>query len=194
MPHPHNHKEWDAHSFKYNDDWKEKHQAKKKRKVESDVADPPKKSTSRKLYLAKSFKSALANQVMLSDQEANQLVDDVLNGKFNEDDEIKIVPELAGTRFIYELDMCLSLFIYLFQTILIILSAFTFIVHTLKIIGREFKNTLTWMAISGIHLILIMLSSLQSRIQLTLIMILQLPLSRAVPFWLKCYYSLFKYK
>ena len=50
------------------------------------------------------------------------------------------------------------------------------------------------MEISVIHLILIMLSSLHSLIQVPLNMILQLPLSRAIFFWPKFYYSLFKYK
>ena len=95
--------------------------------------------------------------------------------------------------------MCLIPFIYLFRTTLIILSAFTFIVHTPSIIGREFKNTLTWMEISGIRLILIMLSSLHSLIQFKVIqfplnVMLQLPLSRAIFFWPKFYYILFKYK
>ena len=90
--------------------------------------------------------------------------------------------------------MCLITFIYLLQTTLIILSAFTFIVNTPSIIGREFKNTLTWMEISGIHLIPIILSILHSLIQAPLNIILQLPLSRAILFWTKIYYILLKYK
>ena len=92
------------------------------------------------------------------------------------------------------IDMCLVQFIYLFQTTLIILSVFAFIVHTPSIIGREFKNTLTWMAISVIHLILIMFSSIHSLIQVPLNMMLQLRLSHAIILWPKFYYSLFKYK
>ena len=89
IPHPHNHKEWASHRAKYNDDWKEKHQDKKKRKSEADAAYPPKKSAGRNLYLSRSFKYGLATQVMLSNQEANQIVYDFINGKFNENDELK---------------------------------------------------------------------------------------------------------
>ena len=81
-----------------------------------------------------------------------------------------------------KLDMCLIPFIYMLRRTLIILSAFTFIAHTPSIIGREFKYTLTWMGISGTHLILIMLSSLHSLIQVPLNMMLQLLLSRAILF------------
>ena len=70
-PHLHNHKDWAARRAKYNSDWKEKHQAKKKRKAGSDAADPPKKSAGRNLSLAKRFKSALAIQLILSSQESN---------------------------------------------------------------------------------------------------------------------------
>ena len=90
--------------------------------------------------------------------------------------------------------MCLIPFIYMLQMTLIILSAFTFIVHTPSIIGRKFKNTLTWMEIYGIQLILTILSSLHSLIQVPLNTMLQLPLPRAIRFWPKFYYSLFKYK
>ena len=89
MTHPQNHEKWAAHRAKYNADWKDKHQANKKRKAEADSADPIKKSTGGNLSPAKNFKYLLATQVMLSDQEANQLVEDVLNCKFNEDSEIK---------------------------------------------------------------------------------------------------------
>ena len=68
MPHPHKPKEWAARRSKYNAEWKEKHQANKKRKYGVDAADTPKKSSSGNLYLVKSFKSALATQVMFSDQ------------------------------------------------------------------------------------------------------------------------------
>ena len=71
MPHPHNHEEWGACRAKYNADWKENQQAKKKRKSEADAADPHKKSAGKNISLAKSFKSALTNQVIFSDQEAN---------------------------------------------------------------------------------------------------------------------------
>ena len=81
-----------------------------------------------------------------------------------------------------KLDMCLITFIYLLRTTLIILSEFTLIVNITSIIAREFKNTLTWMEIYGIHLILIMLSSIQSLIQVPLNVMLQLPLSRAILF------------
>ena len=79
------------------------------------------------------------------------------------------------------------------------LSAFTVIVNNPSIIGRELKNTLTWMTIAGMHLILFALSGLQILIQLELIqvtfnMMLQLPLSHTILFWPKFYYSLFKYK
>ena len=50
------------------------------------------------------------------------------------------------------------------------------------------------MATAGIHSILIMLSSLNSLIQVPLNMMLQLPLYCAILFWPKFYYSLFKYK
>ena len=93
-----------------------------------------------------------------------------------------------------KLDMRLIPFIYLFRNTLMILSVFTFIVHIPSIIWREFKNELTWVAIAIIHLILIMLSSLHSLIQVTLNMMIQIPLSRAILFWHKFYYSLFKYK
>ena len=89
MPHPHNHKEWAARRAKWNADWKEKQQAKKKLKVEYNTADNPKKSAGGNLSLAKIFKYELSTQVMLYDQEANQIVEDVLNGNFNEDDELK---------------------------------------------------------------------------------------------------------
>ena len=89
MPHPHNHEEWDARRAKYKYGRKKKQQAKKRRKSESDADNPPKKLASRNLYLAKNFTSAPATQVMFSDQESNQLVDDVLNGKFTEYDELK---------------------------------------------------------------------------------------------------------
>ena len=58
-------------------------------KSDADAADPPKKSADRNLSLTKIFKYELATQLMLSDQEGNQLVDNVLNGKFNEDVELK---------------------------------------------------------------------------------------------------------
>ena len=90
--------------------------------------------------------------------------------------------------------MSLIPFFYPFRTTLIILSVFTFIFHTPSNIGRDFRHTLTWMGISGINLILIMLSSLHSLIQVPLNMMLQLLLSRAILFWPKFYYSLFKYK
>ena len=93
-----------------------------------------------------------------------------------------------------KLDMCLIPVIYLFRTTLKLLSEFTFIVHAPSIIGREFKNIITWMAIAGIHLILIILSSLHSLTQVPLNMMLQIQLSRAILFWSKIYYSLFKYK
>ena len=93
-----------------------------------------------------------------------------------------------------KLDMCLIPFIYLLRTTLIILSEFTLIVNITSIIAREFKNTLTWMEIYGIHLILITLSSIQSLIQVPLNVMLQLPLSRAILFYPKFYYSFFKYK
>ena len=89
MPHPYNHKEWSTCRAKYNYDCKEKYRAKKNRKYEADADDLAKKSSSGNLSLAKIFKYAIATQVMLSNQEDNQLVDDVLNGKFNEDDEVK---------------------------------------------------------------------------------------------------------
>ena len=51
---------------------------------------------------------------MLSYRETNQLVNDVLNGKFNEDDELKEKgPELAGNIFMDKLDMCMIPFIYM---------------------------------------------------------------------------------
>ena len=89
MPHPHNHKELTACRAKYNADWKESQQAKKKRTIESDADVPPKKSAGGNLSLAKSFKYTLSTQEILSDQEAKQLVDDVLNGKFNKDYELR---------------------------------------------------------------------------------------------------------
>ena len=89
MPHLHNHEEWAARRSKYNADWKDKQQAKKNSKSETDAADPPTKSDGGNLFLAKSFKCALATHVMLSNQEANQLGDDVINGKFNEYYELK---------------------------------------------------------------------------------------------------------
>ena len=89
MPHTCNHEEWETCRAKYNADWKEKHQDKKKLKAESDASSSPKKSSDNNLYLAKSFKSMLSTQVMLSNQEANQLVDDVLNEKFTKYDELK---------------------------------------------------------------------------------------------------------
>ena len=98
-----------------------------------------------------------------------------------------------------KLDLCLIPFIYLFRMTLTILSTFNFIVHNPSIIGREFKNTLTWMEISGMHLILIMLSGLHRLIQFKFIqvslnMMLRLPLSCTIIFWTKFYYSLFKHK
>ena len=93
-----------------------------------------------------------------------------------------------------KLDMCLIPFIYLLRKTLIILSPFIFIFHTPSIIWREFKNALTWMEISGIHLILIMLSSIHSLTQAPLNMMLQLPLYCAILLWLKFYYILSKYK
>ena len=89
MPHPHNHKEWAAHRDKYNSDRKEKQRSKKNHKYEADDDDPPKKSSGGNLSLSKSFKSALVTHIMLSNQESNQLVDNVLNGKFNKDEDIK---------------------------------------------------------------------------------------------------------
>ena len=74
MSNPHNHEEWSARRAKYNADWKDNQQAKKKHNSEANSADPPKKSAGRYLSLAKSFKYELATQVLLFDQEANQLV------------------------------------------------------------------------------------------------------------------------
>ena len=89
MPHKHNHEEWYARRAKYNDGWKENHQAMKKRKVEANAADPPKKSAGENLSLAKIFKSTLSTQLKLSDHESNQLMDNVRNVKPNKDDKIK---------------------------------------------------------------------------------------------------------
>ena len=98
-----------------------------------------------------------------------------------------------------KLDICLIPFIYLLITTLIIFPAFTSIVHTPSIIGRGIKDTLTWMATAGIHLVQLMLSILHIMIQFKVIqvplnMILQLPLYCAILFWSKFYYRLFKYK
>ena len=98
-----------------------------------------------------------------------------------------------------KLDMCLIPFIYLLLTTLIILSEFTFTVHTSSIIGRELKSTLTWMTISGMNLIPFALSGIHSLIQFkviqyTLSMMLQRPLPRTIIFWPNFYYSFFKYK
>ena len=87
-----------------------------------------------------------------------------------------------------KLDLFLIPFIYLFRATLIILSEFTFIFHTPSIIWRELKNTLTWMETPGIHLILFSLSVIPLNVMLNI------PLSCAILFWLKVYYSLFKYK
>ena len=89
MPHPHNHKEQAARRAKQNANCKDKQQAKKKRKSDADADNPPEKSDGGNIYLSKIFRYALATQVMLSDQEANKLRDDVLNGKFNEYDDLK---------------------------------------------------------------------------------------------------------
>ena len=102
MPHPHSNKEWASHTSKYNTDQKEKQQTKKNRKSEANAADSPKKSAGGNLSLSKSTKSALTSQVMLYNQEANQLVRNVLNGKFN---------ELEGNRFRDKIEMCLIPFI-----------------------------------------------------------------------------------
>ena len=50
MNQPQNYKEWADHRAKYNVDWKEKQQAKEKRKSEVDAADPPNKSAGGNLY------------------------------------------------------------------------------------------------------------------------------------------------
>ena len=89
LSHSHNHGEWATCREEYNADWKENNQAKKKNKYEADAANPPNKSAYVKLSLSKIFKFALVTQVMLSNQESNQLVDVVLNGKFNEYYELK---------------------------------------------------------------------------------------------------------
>ena len=89
MPHPHNHEGWESRRVKFKADWKDEYQAKKNPKSEANAVDRTKKSAGGNLSLGKSFKSAPATQVMLSDQEYNQLVDDFLNGNFPEDGEIK---------------------------------------------------------------------------------------------------------
>ena len=89
MYHPHNHEEWEDHRDKFKAHWKEKQQAMKNHKAEADAANPPKKSSGGNLSISKMFKSELATQLMLSKQEANQLVDDVLNSKFSKDDKLK---------------------------------------------------------------------------------------------------------
>ena len=61
----------------------------KKRKAEANDTNPTNKSAFGNLSPAKRFKSVLTTQVMLSDQEANQFVDDVLNGNCSVDYEIK---------------------------------------------------------------------------------------------------------
>ena len=61
----------------------------KKRKAESHAANPSNKLAGKNLSLSKIFKSAPATQVMLSDQEANRIVDNVINGKFAEGDELQ---------------------------------------------------------------------------------------------------------
>ena len=89
IPHPHNHEECSTRRDKYNADWKEKQNDNKKRKYKANAANPPNKQAGGDLSLAKSCKSALATHVMLSDPEGNQFVDDVLNSKFNEYDDLE---------------------------------------------------------------------------------------------------------
>ena len=89
IPRPQNHEEWAARRAKYNVDWKEKQQAKKNCKSKANAANSPNKYADGNLSLSKSFKYALATQVMLSNQEDNQLVGNVMNGKFAEDDKLK---------------------------------------------------------------------------------------------------------
>ena len=92
MPFPHFHDDWLAKKKRAKRDWEEKQAMKRKRERETDAslsAPIPKKNSSvSKLSLAKSFKSALATH-MFSDQEANQLVDDVLSGKFDNEGQVK---------------------------------------------------------------------------------------------------------
>ena len=89
IPHPHNHEEWSTRRSKQNAYWKYKQQANKKHKYEANAADPSRESSGGNLYLSKSFKPDLATQVMLYDQKSNQVVDDILNGNFSEDNDLK---------------------------------------------------------------------------------------------------------
>ena len=89
-----------------------------------------------------------------------------------------------------KIDLYLIPFIYLLRMTLILLYEFTFTVHTPSIIGREPKNTPTWMKMSVMNLILFALSGLHILIQFKVIhvplnMVIQLPLPRAILFWTK---------
>ena len=95
------------------------------------------------------------------------------------------------------MDLCLIPFIYLFRITLILLSKSTFTVHTPSIIGRELKNTVTWMTVSGMHSILFALSGIHILIkfkvaQVPLNTMLQIPLPQTIMFRTKFYYRLFK--
>ena len=85
MPQPYHHEEWESRRAKLTSNWTENQQAKKKHEAEAYAVYPAKKSYGGNLSLAKSFKYVLATHVMFSEQEANQLVYNILNGKFAED-------------------------------------------------------------------------------------------------------------
>ena len=84
---------------------------------------------------------------MLSYRETNQLVNDVLNGKFNEDDELKEKgPELAGNIFMDKLDMCMIPFIYMLLNTLI----FYLNILLLFILNQVLEDNLNYTNFDGI--------------------------------------------
>ena len=85
MPEPHDHNAWQLKRDKATNEWKEKQKARKdsKRKAPDSTTSTP------KLNLDKSFHSALTTQVMLSDAEAQTMVNDVMAGKYSENKTAK---------------------------------------------------------------------------------------------------------
>jgi len=89
MPYGHDHDEWLAKKKSSSDSWKERQKERReagKRKPDDDSSDEPSKKKkgdkpkSDKLVLAKKFRSALTTKVQMGDDEAEALVDELMDG------------------------------------------------------------------------------------------------------------------
>ena len=84
MPDPHNHKEWQSRKTSGNVTSKDKQNTRDAAKHKSTNAKPAPKGKCGNLSLSRSFKNALATDVMFSDVEANCLTEKFMNHAFND--------------------------------------------------------------------------------------------------------------